>query len=259
MEKKIIECNINGFKMLYTAEINNMDCIGDTNLDDRKYLHIKCTVSSNKTENTLSYKKVYTLDESKLDTPDNIKSFVYEVLYDIDISYNKNRFNKKLTEIIKEYKSKNLNFDKLEEYFDNNYSYHYHLCNMFGFIEFIPINANIEFNTVLAIYPYYYNKSYNLHVKLTYSCTKWDDTFEYKINSVSHLNNKCDYEKATLDILRIIHYKGYVNPTIDTFKTVFDMVKYCFDNDLFKDIDQIENEMTMKEEEYYGGKRTFKI
>lgn len=240
MEKKIIECNVNGFKMLYTAEINNMDYLGEENLN-KKYIHVKCTLSSKKTEETLSYKKVYSLDVSKLDTPDNIKTFVCEILYDIDISYNKNRFIEKLTEIIKEYKSKNLNFDKLEEYFDNDDDIHsYYLSNEFSsYMEFIPVNANIEFNTKLAIYPYYYNKSYNLHVKLTYSYTKWDDTFEYKINSVSHLNNKCDYEKVTLDILRLIHYKGYVNPTINTFNTVFDMVEYCFDNDLFKNIDQL--------------------
>ena len=233
MEKKLLTCNMNGTKMVYTAEINNTNHIGQTNFDN-KYLHIKCTISNDKIAKYIYYENVYALEIIGLDTSDNIKGFIHEVVSDMDIHYHKNEFIESLTKVIEEYKSKNLNFSKLEEYFDNNIHIH-HLCNKF---------AHMEFNTVLAIYPYYYNKGYNLHVKLTYSCTKWEDTFEYKINSLVPPNKMCNYgyEKVALDILRLIYNKGHVNPVISTFDTVFDMVKYCFDHDLFKDIEKIEKE-----------------
>jgi len=236
MEEKILQCNINGFEIVYTAEINNENYLGQTNFDN-KYLHIKCIASNDKVENNLYYGNVSALDLIKLDTPDDIKGFVNEIVKDMDISYCKNTFVENLTKVIKEYKSKNLNFDKLEEYFDNNTHIHHLLCNTFDVTEFIPNNTDFKFTTTLAIYPYYYNNSYNLHVKLTYSCTKLHDTFEYKISTLNPKKvNNYDYEKITFDILRLIYYKGYANPVISTFSTIIDMVKYCFDKDLFNDI-----------------------
>ena len=241
-EKILLEDTINGFKMVYTAEINNKNYLGETDLN-KKYLHIKCTVSSNRTESTLFYKNVSALDIIKLDTPNDIKGFVNEIVEDMDISYCKNTFVENLTKVIKDYKAKNLNFDKLEEYFDNDIHIHHLLFNTFDDMEFIPSNTDFKFATTLAIYPYYYNKSYNLHVKLTYSCTKLYDTFEYKINTlIPNRASIYECEKITFDILRSIYHKGYVNPVISTSSTIIDMVKYCFGKDLFKDIEEIEKE-----------------
>ena len=76
MEEKILEFEINGFKYLYTAEINIDKAV------KIKYISIKCKISNNidKRYNTITTHEITScLDGRCLNTVSGIEEFVNEI------------------------------------------------------------------------------------------------------------------------------------------------------------------------------------
>ena len=243
MENKILEFEINGFKYLYTAVINNNDYL-DELIKREKYIHIKCIVSSNKTESNITHGITRCISDNKyLNTTSGIEEFVNEIVQSMEISYDKNKFIKNLTKFIKEeYLSKLLDFNRLEEIFKLSL-YKDKLSCVFDRSVFIPRKTHIDFDTKVEIYPYTFNNKPYLHIKVKYGNLAGPDTcvsrsvFEYELTNDNGVHN---YYKDTCGILTEIFVRGYVIPTINySVDILANMIKYCFDKNLFKNIEQI--------------------
>ena len=236
MEEKILEFEINGFKYLYTAEINIDKAV------KIKYISIKCKISNNidKRYNTITTHEITScLDGRCLNTVSGIEEFVNEIVQSMKISYDKNKFIKNLIKFIKEnYLINLLDFNRLEDIF--NRSLHKNkLSRVFDHSVFIPRVPNINFDTKVEIYPYIFNNKLYLHIKVSHIDLGKNGVFEYELTILS--NGQPDYYHDAWDILLKIFNGGYVRPTVDcSIENIVEMIKYCFDEYLFNNIEQIE-------------------
>lgn len=240
-EKKILEFEINGFKYLYTAKINIDKAV------KIKYISIKCKISSNIDKRYITAHEITKcMDGRCLNTVSGIVEFVNEIVQSMKISYEKNKFIKNLIKFIhEEYLSKLLDFNRLEDIF--NRSLHKNkLSYVFDHSVFIPSVTNI-FDTKVEIYPYAFNNKLYLHIKVSHIDLGRYIVFEYEL--INH-NYKIDYYKDACAILSKISNGGaYVIPTIYSVETIVDMIKYCFNENLFKNIEQIESFKSDSKEE----------
>lgn len=242
-EKKILEFEINGFNYLYTAKINIDKAV------KIKYISIKCKISSNidKKRYITAHEITKCMDGRCLNTVSGIEEFINEIVQSMKISYEKNKFIKNLIKFIKEeYLSKLLDFNRLEDIF--NRSLHKNkLSRVFDHSVFISRLTNISFDTKVEIYPYVFNNKLYLHIKVSHVDLGRDIVFEYELTILS--NGELDYYKDACGILSKIFNEGYVIPTIYSVETIVDIIKYCFNEKLFKNIEQIESfESDLKEE-----------
>ena len=238
MEEKILEFEINGFSYLYTAEINNKNYLDEISIKGKKYIHIKCKISSNKSESNIIHGITICISDKCVNTVSGINEFVNEIVQSMKISYDKNKFIKNLIKFIKEnYLINVLDFNRLEDIF--NRSLHKNkLSRVFDHSVFIPRVTNIKFDTDVKIYPYVFNNKLYLHIKVMHIYLGKDIIFEYELTILN--NGQPDYYKGALDILLKIFNGGYIIPTIDSAENIVEMIKYCFNEHLFKNIEQIE-------------------
>lgn len=242
METELLKFELNGCTFLYTGEINNRNYL-DELCKNEKYIHVKCKISSNKSESHITHDIVRCISDNKcLNTTSGIEEFVNEIVQSMEISYDKNKFIKNLIKFIKEeYLSKLLNFNRLEDIFKLSL-YKDKLSCVFDRSVFIPRKTHIDFDTKIEIYPYAFNNKPYLHIKVSYgnnlpdSCIS-KSVFEYELTNHNGVHN---YYKDTCGILSEIFDRGYVIPTINySVDIIVNMIKYCFDENLFKNIEQI--------------------
>lgn len=245
-EKKILEFEINGFNYLYTAKINIDKAV------KIKYISIKCKISSdsdiNKRRYITAHEITKCMDGRCLNTVSGIEEFINEIVQSMKISYDKNKFIKNLIKFIKEeYLLKLLDFNRLEDIF--NRSLHKNkLSHVFDHSIFIPCKP-IDFDTKVEVYPYEFNNKLYLHISISYTKLAFiiKSIFEYELTNRS--NGEPDYYKDAWGILIKIFNEDYVIPTIYSVQTIVNMIEYCFNENLFKNIEQIESFKSDSKEE----------
>lgn len=233
VEKELLKFELNGCVFTYTGIINDQDF---------SFIHINCIISNIDSKDTIEYSYADILNQINkvniLEKANNIADLM-------NISYNRNRFINELVSFINdEYLIKQINTSKLVEYF-NKSEHMDKLSHAFDSTKFEDRTGKI-FNTYLNIYPYSFNNKFLLHVNLDYRDIG-DEIIPYLLNNLTAFELELTsnnyqlsrFEKDTINLLMKIQSIGNVTPNIDSVLDTINMIKYCFDNRLFKNIDQL--------------------